>query len=253
MEETPADKDPGESSAWQTGRGRRSRPLALIIYILSLVLMLVVAGITIWPEIELLFFDRPLIVEERLTTLYCPPAVTLEEDGAITATFTNNRDRNERFRARARMSFLSAVVADEIDRWVELEPGESTVVRWSLEPESAAFGRVILARVHVARRGSIPPQQRGCGVLVLDLPRFTGAQYVHGMAAAGLLALAASGFFWLAGRQPAHVWQAATTRRLALLAATVAGAMFAGLLNQWALGGLLLILSLLLVLSFIQH
>ena len=88
--------------------------------------------------------------------------------------------------------------------------------------------------------------------MVLNLPHFTGTQYVFGMAVAGLLTLAASGFLWLAGRQPAQVGQEAVTRHRALLAAAVAGAMFAGLFNLWALGGLLLLFSVLLVVRFGQ-
>lgn len=228
------------------------RLLALILYLLSMLLMLAVAGITIWPELEVVFFDRPLIVEERFGSLRCPPAVTRHEDGALTATFSNDLDRNVRFRAQARISYLSAQVFDELDQWVELAPGETNVVRWSLDPESATFGRVILARVHVSRRGGIPPQQRGCGVMVLDLPYFTGTQYVLGMVVGGLLVLAASGFLWSGGRHPAQLWQEATIGHRALLATTIAGAMFAGLFNLWALGGLLLLFSVLVVVRFGQ-
>lgn len=247
------DKVSGELNNSKTGSDQARRPLALILYVLSLLIMLVVAAMTIWPDIEVVFFDRPLIVEEDLGTLRCPQAVTPDEDAALTATFTNNRDQDERFRAQARISYFSAEVFDEFNQWVELAPGETEVVRWSLDPESAAFGRLILARVHVSRRGNIPQQQRGCGVLVLNLPFFTGTQYVLGMAMAGLLTLAGSGFLWLEGRQPAQVTREAVTRQRALLAAVVAGAMFAGLLNLWVLGGLLLLFSVLLVVSFSQH
>lgn len=237
----------------QHASGPMRRPLALLLYLLSLLIMLAVAAITLWPEIELMFFDRPLIVEERLRTLHCPQAVTPDEEATLAVRFTNEGDRNERFRARARISYLSATLVDEFDQWVELAPGETTVVRWSLDPESAAFGRMILARVHVSRRGNIPPQQRGCGVMVLDLPLFTGTQYVLGMAASGILTLAASGFLWMAERRPSQLAQDGVTRRRALLAAAIAGAMFAGLADLWVFGGLLLLLSGLLVISFIQH
>jgi hypothetical protein len=235
----------------ENGRGRRL--LALTLYVLGLLLMLVVAGITIWPEMEVSIFDRPLITEEALGTLRCPPAVTAEENGELAATFTNEQDRDMRFLARANISYRSAVVVDEVSHWVELAPGETEVVRWSLEPESAAFGRMILARVHVSRRGSTPPQQRGCGVMVLNLPLFSGTQYVLGMVVGGFLAVAASGFVWLDGRRLVEGWREQEFRRLVLLAATVAGAMFAGLFNVWLVGGLLLILSGLLVVSFSQH
>lgn len=228
------------------------RPLALILYLLGLLMMLAVAAITIWPEIEVLLFDRPLVTEERLGTLRCPPAVTSGEDAAIAATFTNNGDRNQTFRARARISYQSVVVMDEIDQRVQLAPGETEVVRWSLDPESAAWGRMILARVHVSRRGATPPQQQGCGVMVLNLPTFSGAQVVAAMVVAGFLALAASALLWLGGRRPAELMQDEATRRPALLATTVAGAMFAGLFNLAVLGGLLLIFSVLLVVSFGQ-
>lgn len=211
------------------------------MYLLGLLIMLVVAGIMIWPELELLFFDRPLIIEEPLETLSCPLAVTADEDATIAVAFRNERDRDERFRTRARFSYLSARLMDEFEQWVELAPGEETVVRWSLDPESAAFGRMILARVHVSRRGSIPAQQGGCGVMVLNLPFFSGTQIVLGLATAGLLALAASGYVWLAGRRPQALWHDAAIRRRALLAATVAAAMFAGLFGLWLLGSVLLV------------
>jgi hypothetical protein len=248
------DEVSGELNHLKTESDRVRRPLARILYVLSLLLMLAVAGITIWPEIEVMRFDRPLTYEERLLTLRCPLAVTRDENAALTATFTNDRDRNERFRAQARISYRSPAVVDEINHWVELTPGETKVVRWSLEPEyHAAYGRMILARVHISSRGITRPQQRGCGVMVLNLPYFTGTQYVAGMVVGGLLSLAASGIVWLPGRQLAQVREETATFRLAVLAVAVAAAMFAGLFNLGVLGGLLLIFSVLLVVSFIEH
>lgn len=246
-------KSTPELNSSTKGTSRPRRLLALLLYLLALLLWLAVAGITIWPEMEASVFDRPLVIEETLGTLRCPPAVTRDENAALAATFTNDEDRDLLFRTLALISYRSAVVVDEVERWVELAPGETEVVRWALEPESAAYGQIILASVHVSSRGSTPPQQRGCGVMVLNLPRFTGTQYVLGMAAGGLLALAASGFFWLQGRPLAKAKQETVTRWLALLAAGVAGAMLAGLFNLWALGGLLLLFSALLLVSFTQH
>jgi hypothetical protein len=179
--------------------GQIRRVLMPALYLLGLVLMLAVAGITIAPEIEVMFFDRALVTEGPLRTLRCPPAVTPHEEAVITATFTNNEEREMRFRAQARLSYYSAVVFEEVNHLVELAPGETKVVRWSLEPESAAFGRMLLASVHISRRPGAPPLHRSCGVMVLNLPFFTGTQYVVGMAVGGLLALAASGFVWLDG------------------------------------------------------
>lgn len=228
------------------------RALALVLYLLSLLLMVAVAAITIGPEMEATLFDPPLVTEETLGALRCPPAVTPNEEGTISATFTNDQDRALRFMVRARISYYSAQVMDEVSRWIELAPGETEVVRWSLEPERAAYGQMILARVHVARRGSTPPQQRGCGVMVLNLPLFTGTQYVFGMAVGGFLAMAASALLWLEGRRPAQVWQRRSARRPALLAVVVAAAMFAGLFSLWAASGLLLVFAVLLVISFSQ-
>ncbi len=235
------------------------RPLlALALYVIGLLLMMVVAAITIWPEMEAAVFDRRLVREERLDALRCPPAVTPSEDAALTATFTNEQERDLAFRAQALISYRSAVVMDEVNHWVELAPGETSVVRWPLEPESAAFGRIILASVHVSSRGSTPPQHRSCGVMVLQLPGLSGTQYVAGMAIGGLLALAASAFVWRDERPLARertetaIRPETVARRLALLAAGVAGAMVAGLLNLWALGGLLLVLSAVLLVSYTQ-
>lgn len=228
----------------------KRRSVVVALYLLGLLLMLAVTAITISPELEVLFFDEPLITEERLGTLRCPPAVTPHEDGLITATFTNDQDEDVRFRVQARISHNSAVVYEEVERLVELAPGESQVVSWSLEPESAAFGRMILASVHVARRPGVPPQQRSCGVMVLNLPFFTGTQYVLGMVVGGLLALAASAYVWLDGRRLREGWRDMESRHLVLLAACIAAAMVAGLFNLWAAAGLLLLFSVLLVVSF---
>ncbi len=245
-------KDAGELSDVKREEWPERPLLALVLYVLGLLLMLAVAAIMLWPQLELLFFDRPLIVEERMPAgaLRCPLAVTRHEDATLAVSFTNERDRDERFRARARISQLSARLVDDFDQWVELAPGQSTEVRWSLDPESAAFGRMILARVHVSRRGSIAPQQRACGMMLLALPLFTGTQYVLGMALGGLLLLAASAFLWAGGRTPAEMWQDVAIRRRALLAGTVAAAMVAGILYLWVAAAFLLLLAAILLISF---
>ena len=235
------------------GRGQVRRVLAFALYLLGLLLMVVVAGITIGPEMEVTNFDRPLVTEEPLESLRCPPAVTTDEEATISVTFTNDQDREQSFLVRARISYYSVLVIDEVGRRVELAPGETEVVRWSLEPESAAYGRMILARVHVPRRSGLPPQQRGCGVMVLNLPYFTGTQYVFGMVAGAFLALAASALLWLEGRRPMQIWRQRDARHPALLAAVVTAAMFASLFNLWVVSGLLLLFALLLMISFSQQ
>lgn len=230
------------------------RSLSIILYIVGVLLVLAIAIVAVWPDLEASRFERVSWPEETLRTLHCPLVVTPGEEAAITATFENPLEGNIRFTVYARISSGGIVRIRETEDVVDLAPGESEEARWPVAAGDAAFGRMILARVYNSRGGTgLPSSQAACGVLVLGIPLLTGTQFVALLAIVGIVSLAAGIYLGLQTAQEPDARQPLGGRIFGLLAILVAAAMVAGLLGNWVAGGLLLVLvALVLVVVFEQ-
>lgn len=236
------------------GSDNSLRSLSIILYLVGLLLVLAVAIIAIWPDLEASLFDRGLSSEETLRTLNCPLVISPNEETAITATFHNRLERNIRFLVRARISLGGVLRIREAEGVVALAPGESEELRWPIEAGDAAFGRLILARVYVPRGGAeLPSRQAACGVLVMGVPLLTGTQFVALLAIAGIVSLAAGIYLWLRTGQGSVGKKRTGGRTFGLLAFLIVGAMVAGLLGSWMAGGFLLVLSVLLLVVIFEQ
>ena len=58
----------------------------------------------------------------------------------------------------------------------ELAPEETKNISWKVTPEDAAFGKFILVKVYRFQIHPLPSYQATCGIFVLDVAGFTGAQ-----------------------------------------------------------------------------
>lgn len=227
---------------------------SIILYVAGLLLVLAVAIIAIWPDLEASLFDRSLSSEETLRSLHCPLAITRSEEAAITATFDNELEREIRLLVRTRISLGGVLRIREAEGVVELAPGEKEELRWPIEAGDAAFGRLILARVYVPRRGAgLPSRQAACGVLVLGIPLLTGTQFVVLLAAAGLASLGAGSYLWLRTGQGPVGRRHTSGRIFGLLAILIVGAMIAGLLGSWMAGIFLLVLAVLMLVVIFEQ
>jgi hypothetical protein len=207
----------------------------------------------IWGDLEGSLFDTSLRGDARLTSLNCPVMVTSTEEGTVSATFENSLDRATVFTVRAHISHGRLTLMREVNSQIPLAPGEKRTLEWPVTAEDAAFGQLILFRVRVGPKYPIPSRDASCGILVVDLPRFTGRQLFTFALAASFLSMAAGMGLWVFANRPLRGLGQDVARAMTALIASILIGMILGILGQWLIGGLVFAINVLFVGVIIGH
>lgn len=189
-------------------------------------------------------FDPSPVGNASLDTLRCPLLMTATETATLSASFTNDSPRESLFLVRAHISSGFFTLMDEFDTMVSLSPGETRRLEWPVTVENAAYGCLVLARVHAFGGSSSAPYRNGsCGILVLGLPGSGGL--IVGLALAGSLLLMAGGLvLWVVGSR-AETAPSVVPYVLVPLFIPVLVGVVAGYFGWWALGVVVLALTVL--------
>jgi hypothetical protein len=171
----------------------------------------------------------------------------------VSAAFKNTLDRPADLVIRTHISRGFVSLMDEVNRRLPLEPGQSARLEWAIHPDDAAFGRVVLVRVHVLPIAPYRYSQASCGVVVVNLPGLPGdAYYAIGLflsaaCAAGGLAL------WVTSHRPLEGRPLLVTKALIALLAIVALSVLFAVLKLWLVGLAGIIVVLLLIGAVAGH
>jgi hypothetical protein len=179
--------------------------------------------------------------------------MTTEEEGTVSAEVTNPLDRTADYTVRAHISQGYLTAMREINSTLTLEPDASQSVQWDVMPEDAAFGSLVLVSVRIGPRYPIPSRQGSCGVLVVDLPRFTGNQISTFLFIAGLLGMAGGAGLWIWANRPLKGRALDVTRAMGVLAVFVLLGLFFGLRGYWLPGAILFVILVLAVGTILGH
>jgi hypothetical protein len=140
----------------------------LIIYILGALLTLSVAVIATWSDLEAAFYGFDRRGSQPLQTLRCPVLLNSSETGVVSVKVSNTTDRKLSPAVRAEFSSPATPLASLES--VELSPGESKTVAWTIGPENIDLKRFIFSSVYVYASYPLPDREATCGTFVLDLP-----------------------------------------------------------------------------------
>jgi hypothetical protein len=231
------------------------RSLSLILFFTGFILIMIVAGIAIWADLEASLFESSQFAEEQLRTLRCPILITTGEEALVRASFTNPTDRPLILLVQIRTSRGFISLSREAQSRVELEPRETQQLEWRISPEDAVYGRFILVRINSLRTAPEPSRRASCGMMVIDAPNLTGNQIIALLLVGGLLAMGGGAALWLANNQPFPL--EGRQREIAYLMGATAviafSALLAGFLGWWGLGLLIFCLALLLLGASFEH
>lgn len=153
------------------------------------------------------------------------------------------------FTIRAHISQGYVTLMREENSKLPLAPGEAQTLEWTVTPDDAAYGRLILIRAHVAAKYPLPSRDASCGILVIDLPYFSGSQLAAFTLAVSVLGMAIGAGLWVVANRPLRGPAREVTRAMGVLAGSILIGLVLGLLGQWLLGVLLLMISLLLIVA----
>jgi hypothetical protein len=197
--------------------------------------------------LEASLFDSSITAKSTLRGLKCPVVITTNEVGIVSATISNPSDREKNFYVRAHISEGYVSLKREINQQIPVESQGKGKVEWEIYPEDAAYRRIVLFRVYVNPSYPIPSQGNFCGVIVLDIPGLSGAQFYYLIVGVALAGVIGGIFFWQRVNRPMNRNQRSMTNAMIGLAAIVLGAVLAGHFGVWILGVLLFATAILMI------
>lgn len=215
---------------------KTARVFGILIFILGVLLFVFIGAVSIWGDIEASFFDAALVQADKIKHLKCPAVITTDELGRVTAWISNN-DRNPvTIEVRAHVTNGFVTLMNEFITDVPLEPGETKPVDVPIVAENAAYGRLVLVRIHQMKELTNPYQNAACGVVLVNVPFLTGTQFVILVMILGVLMTAGGLLLWGLNSRPI-IWHRKRTLIALLVFAAVAILLATvGLMGLWLLG-----------------
>lgn len=227
--------------------------LGVLIFALGVVLGLAFYSGAAWGDLEAFLFHVEGDADASLGSLSCPVVITSTESGTVSATFRNPTERPIKPVVRTHISEGFVTLMRRIDDRPSLEPGEKQRLEWTVTADDAAYGYLILARVFVKYPYPLPARTAACGVLVIDLPGWTGSQVTALVVVGSLLCMVGGVGLWVAGNRPLSGRILDATRAMIALAVVVLLGIIGSFLGWWLLSGLLLMIALLLIGAIITY
>ena len=221
--------------------------LSIILFLAGVNLGIGLLGITVWGDLEASLFDVSIQAEENIEGFNCPVMITTGERGKVNAVFNNPHTREVKRNIRVHISWGYATLLREITFELPLEPGETQELSWDILPQDAAFGNMILVRAYALRANPLPSQGATCGVLVVDIPNFTGMQiFTFASIASGVFMLVGAGVYTLNNR-PLFEKPKKIARGMFFIIGILAIGLLVSFYGSWLLGALALLIGVLLI------
>jgi len=214
--------------------------LGLIAYILGVSVGSGLALLATWADLEAQFYGFYRRANASLRGVSCPALMSPTEQAQVTLRLTNPTSRALSPVVRAEIStpLLPEVSLNRVD----LGPGESATLTWTIGRQNIDLERFIFVSVLVYASYPLPDRQIMCGVLIVPSP--LPGRLLTPLAV--LVSLVGMGIGLFVPWRQRVSWSA--WRTMPALAVVVAGAMAFSLAGAWGMGILLLILIGLLIL-----
>jgi hypothetical protein len=238
---------------------KESTPLqriSILIFFIGFLVGMLLLGIAVVGDFEGYVFYPTLMGDSVLTTLDCPVIMDSSEVGTITATMQNPSEKRITPTVWTHISegFVTLVREDRVN--LELEPGESQQVQWTVTEDDAAYDYWVLVKVYVYSQHPLPSSQGSCGVFVTDLKGFTGVQvYVFAFAISVLFMGVGTGIWFATNRPLRGKAVIDRTRTLVIMGAVVLLGLISTFIGSylWIVGAVLLIIGVLLILIYLMR
>ncbi len=157
------------------------------IFMIGAILGLFLVVAAFLQDTESIVFSALVSGDETLHSLSCPAVITTSETGTVSAKMTNPSDRPIERSVRTHITQGYLTYIREFQEKYPLQPGDSKIIEWTVYPEDAAYGYLVLVKVFMFPNGTIPSAVGACGIVVLDFPYLKGWQILAVWIAASIL------------------------------------------------------------------
>jgi hypothetical protein len=214
--------------------------LFLLIYILGVLISVTVAVIATWSDLEAAFYGFDRRASNALQNLHCPILLNRNETGVVSLKISNTTDG--KLAPSVRADFSSPLTPISTLDSVELAPGESKTVSWTIGPENIDLKRFIFSKVLIFASYPLPDREAACGTFVVDtlIPGSVLLYLLIGLGLAGM----GGGWFMLNRLRRQSVRLEKTLPPLTFLTIVIVLALVASLAGWWVQAVLLLTVTL---------
>ena len=199
--------------------------------------------IAVWGDIEASAYDFPRLANAGLGGLYCPILMTSEETGTISLRVSNSTAN--RITPSIKTQISTHLLPEQFLDTIELAPGQSERLEWSVDAKNIDLGYFILAKVLFFSAYPLPAREATCGMLVFDLPG-TGRVIVPVLMTLSLIAMG-WGLHRLNSFHASDEQVKRSRSSMIFLALLVSLGLLLSLLGGWISSLLVLVVSLLLL------
>lgn len=223
------------------------------LYAAGIVIGLLFTTLMVWADFEADYFQTGLSFEQKTKGFSCPLAITSNESALMTAELSNNSTRDANATVRMMHTLGSALVVNQLEQQLAFAPGQTHKLSWPIQASDAAWGRFIMARISVV--GSMPPRSTAdyCGVVLINLPFFTGQQILVFTLALALFFVVVGWLMWIMStKQPACDVEK-NSRLMVVFAALVTLNIYLSVSSEWLASGLLLFFNLVLAVAILAN
>jgi hypothetical protein len=227
---------------------QRSPLLGLLSYGIGVAVGLFLMLVAVWADMESGSYDFARLANAGLGGLHCPVLMTPTETSTISLDVSN--PTSNRISPAIRTQISTPLLPEEILENVQLTPGESKRLEWSVDAENIDMGYFIFAKVLLYSAYPLPSREATCGIFIIDLPG-TGQILMPVLMALSLLCL-----FW--GMHTINRFHASNARLrkhkslLTFLSLLIGLGLALNLVGGWIASLLVLVLSLLLIIILLS-
>jgi hypothetical protein len=234
-------------------KSRKSlRVLSVLLSGIGVVMGLVFSASMIWASLEASLFDTSLTGDTSLG-LHCPLVLNAQETGVVSARFTNTATWDVHLTVLADISESYVVMSRREQMILNLAPGESQVVRWTVSASEKVYGKFVFVKAANIRQMPIPSHIATCGIVVVNIPFLTGTEMVILAISLTVLPIAAGIFLWNRNNHPLMGRSRDVMRAMVWLAVVVGVDVLCGVFGAWLPGVAALVISILLIAEVLRH
>ena len=147
------------------------RVLGMVIFMIGIILGVLLFGGVTWANLEAAFYGFEDLGGGRLSTVECPSLLTTSDTGSVGAIFSNPNNFPIQFMVRADIS--SPIIRTE-EEMLSLNAHQSKKVNWQVTSQDKDMRYFIFAQISNYPAAKITFRQSTCGILVLNIPQFSG-------------------------------------------------------------------------------
>ncbi len=221
----------------------------LILFVIGVVSgILLIVGL-MWPDLEAMFYNFQKIGEQPLDVI-CPVFLAQDETGMVSIKVANESDKTIEPLVRATISSRGLFRFEESR--LPIPPGETRRMTWAVSKADVDLRFFVLAKVFILPEYQFTSREGTCGTLLLPFSGIGGMQVFLIGLAVSLLGLAGGLWLWPAGIKPLIGRRLETLRAMQAVTLAIGIGIFFGYLGSWALAGLALIVTVLLLAAVIH-